>query len=74
MTKIKRFRTDFLFPKSSLLIGFGSIFNISGKYYKFNGSKTSMEADYKAIQSDWGIVGQDINEAIKELKKELNIH
>ncbi|PLB20000.1 MAG: hypothetical protein TRG1_1264 [Flavobacteriaceae bacterium FS1-H7996/R] len=51
----------------------GSAFNVFGNYYKFNTSKTSLEADFKAIQSDWGVVGQDIEKAIKNVKKELSL-
>lgn len=73
MTKILKYRTNFLFPKTSFFVGMGSAFNLFGNYYKFNSSKTSLEADYKAIESDWGIVGQDIEKAIKNVKKELSL-
>jgi hypothetical protein len=73
MTKILKYKTDFLFPKTSFVVGIGSIFNVFGNYYKFNTSKTSVEADFKAIESDWGVVGQDIEKAIKNVKKELSL-
>lgn len=73
MTKIRKYRTDFLFPKSSFFVGMGSAFNVFGNYYKFNTSKTPLEADFKAIESDWGVVGQDIEKAIKSVKKELSL-
>ncbi len=65
----RKYKTDFLFPKSSFLIGVGSVFNLFGNYYTFKTSKTSSEADYKALQSDWGVVGQDIEKSMTELKK-----
>lgn len=70
---IRRYRTDFLFPKSSFITGMGSVFDLTGNYYTFNSSKTTTIADLKAIESDWGMVGQDINEAIEEVKKEFSI-
>jgi hypothetical protein len=73
MIKTSKYKTDFLFPKSSFFIGIGSAFNIFGNYYKFNTSKTPLEADFKAIQSDWGVVGQDIEKSIKIIKKEITL-
>lgn len=73
MTKIRKHRTNILFPKTSFISGVGSSFNVFGNYYKFNTSKTSQESDFKAIESDWGVVGQDIQKAIKELKKQLSL-
>lgn len=71
MSKIKRYRTDFLFPKSSFITGMGSIFDLTGNYYTFNTSKTASEADFTAIRSDWGMVGQDIEKSVNEVKKDL---
>lgn len=71
MKKIKRLKTDFLFPTPSFLIGMGSVFNIAGNYYKFNYSNSNKEADSKAIFSDWKIVGQDLKKAEKEINKLL---
>ena len=73
MDKKNLFETTHLFKTTSFLIGLGSILNIFGNYYRFNTSKTTKEADHKAIESDWGVTGQDINKAISELKKEFNI-
>ncbi len=66
----KKFRTDFLYPKNSPLIGAGSIFNIAGNYFDFNYSNTPEEADAKAIANDWGVVGQDLKEAMNTVGKE----
>ncbi|MFZ1750355.1 MAG: hypothetical protein WAU01_09195 [Saprospiraceae bacterium] len=60
-----KYKTNILFPRSSFLKGFGSVLNISGNYYEFDFSKSSLNADTKAIKSDWAIVGQDIREAAK---------
>lgn len=73
--KIKRFRTDFLFTLPSILSSIGSFFSFSSMYYEYNRSKTGAEADYKALSSDWNMIGQDLNDSIifsqadNELKK-----
>lgn len=64
MNKPKHFRTDFLFSKNSFLTGVGSVLNIPGNYYKFNSSKSGVAADRKAVASDWGVVGNDIRNAV----------
>ena len=60
----QRFRTDYLFPASSFLSGMGSVLNVAGNYFRYNTSPTPEEADEKALASDWGVIGQDIREAI----------
>lgn len=69
MNKVKRYRTDFLFSLPSFLVGAGSVLNIAGNYFDF--SSSDKDADTKAILSDWGVVGQDIQQALEELEKEL---
>ncbi|MDR0955325.1 MAG: hypothetical protein LBM20_08135 [Rikenellaceae bacterium] len=66
MKRIRSYRTDFLFPKSSFLIGAGSILALGGNYYRFNGSSTDAEADARALRSDWGVVANDFCEAFKQ--------
>jgi len=70
MTKIKKYKTNFLVPSTSFLIGMGSIMNIQGNYFDFNYSDTLEEADGKAIENDWGVVGNDLRKAINKLIKE----
>lgn len=43
----------------------GSILNVSGNYYRFDYSESDLIADAKAIKSDWGVTGEDINFAIQ---------
>lgn len=57
---VKKFKTNQLFPRTGFVRGMGSVLNISGKYFQFNFSKSTAEADAKAIASDWGMVGQDL--------------
>lgn len=60
-------RTDFLIRKRSFFTGFSNVFNISGETVDFNTSSSSEEADCKAIESDWKMVGEDIRSAIKRV-------
>lgn len=60
-------RTDFLIPERSFFTGFSSVFSIAGETTDFNRSKSGEEADYKAIKSDWEMIGQDFKKAIKKL-------
>ena len=60
----KYYKTDQLFPRTSFIIGVGSVFNIVGNYYEFNGSESEAEADCRAIESDWGAIGNDLHECI----------
>lgn len=62
---IRKYSSSYLFGKSGFLTGCGSIFNISGNYFLFNYSKNGTEADLKALQNDWGLIGQDIKNAKK---------
>ncbi len=71
MNKRKKYRSDFLFSTPSFLIGFGSVLNIAGNYYSFNYSSTGNGADYKAIKSDWGVIGSDIEKVSNQEEKSL---
>lgn len=63
--KTKRYyRTDFLFSRSSFSIGAGSILALMGNYYEFNSSPTTTKADKKAIESNWGVVGKNLYNAM----------
>lgn len=64
--KNQKFKTTFLLPKNSFLIGMGSILNIFGVYFTYNYSKTEQEADNKAITCDWNMVGMDFKNALKK--------
>lgn len=70
--KKRKFRTDFLYSSPDFLTGVGSVMNIQGNYFEFNTSKSGEEADFRALLSDWGVVGNDISEAAKSLSDELS--
>jgi hypothetical protein len=64
-----QFVTDFLFPQADYILGAGSVLGLDGSYFKYNFSPTGEEADYAAIKSDWGVVGQDLKKAISSVEK-----
>ena len=66
MKKKQLFRSDFLFPDTDFITGMGSVLNIAGSYFEFATSKSENIADLKALRSDWGVTGQDINAAMTE--------
>jgi hypothetical protein len=62
-----KYYSDFLFSTPNFLTGAGSVINLAGNYYKFNASKTGCEADNMAIENDFNMIGQDINDALKAI-------
>ena len=64
------FRSDFLFPDTDFVTGMGSVLNIAGGYFDFAASKSENIADLKALRSDWGVIGQDIEAAFHECSEE----
>jgi hypothetical protein len=69
--KIK-YKTNFLFPRCTFIDGLGSVLNLDGNYYEFNGSKSEADADRKALISDWENVGDDIRKAIDKFENQNN--
>ena len=65
-----KYKTDFLLPKNNFWVGLGSLLNIAGSYFDYNYSKSDIEADNKALLSDWFNVGNDINVAKTNFEKE----
>jgi hypothetical protein len=64
-SKKSAYSTLFLVTEPTLLKGTGSVFNIWGNYYGFNVSQTEEEADVRAIESDWGMVGEDFRKVVE---------
>ena len=52
-------------------MGMGSVFNVQGRYFTFNYSHSGAIADLKALESDWGVVGQDLKISASNLEKTL---
>lgn len=72
LEKDKISKTDFLLPKNNFLVGLGSILNIAGSYFDYNTSKTSEEADLKALISDWLNVGNDLKNSKRKFEKKYH--
>jgi hypothetical protein len=51
--KMKKFSSDFLLPRNNFFVGMGSVLNLGGNYFEYNTSKSDIEADKKALSSDW---------------------
>jgi len=47
------------------------VLDLYGVYDTYNASPTEYEADYKALLSDWSMVGQDIFSAMKQFERSL---
>ena len=67
----KRYKTDFLFSEPGFVEGMAHVFDVGGTFTSYNVSKSDKEADYKALKSDWGIVGQDIQKAVDSYAKKI---
>jgi hypothetical protein len=59
------FQSSRLYPKSRFITGMGSVFNVAGNYFDYNYSKSGIEADNKAIQKDWDVVGKSFRQTIE---------
>lgn len=68
--KKRKFRTDFLFSTPNFLTGAGTAMNLGGNYYEFNVSESAFEADRLALKNDWNVIGEDIEEALRQTKKD----
>lgn len=64
-------RSDFLFASPTFISGAARVLDLYGFYGTYNASSTEYEADYKALLSDWAVVGQDILFAMKQFEGSL---
>ncbi len=71
MIKKTRHRTNFLFPRTSAIVGMGSLLNIAGNYFEFNFSESGEDADSKALENDWNMIGLDIEYAISKTNNKI---
>lgn len=60
--------SDFLFATPSFVEGMARVLDVSGSIENltYSTSRTPSEADTRALQSDWSVVGQDLQEAAEE--------
>lgn len=63
-------RTDFLFAQPSFLIGLARSVDIGGTLsaHSYSESLSPTEADARALESDWAVVGQDMREGIASVE------
>jgi hypothetical protein len=73
MKKQKRYTTGFLFSTPSFLSGAGTVINLAGNFYEFNSSDSGLEADEKAIENDFRMIGQDFFDVIENIKKDKKV-
>ena len=67
----QKFSTFYLIKRQgSFLTGLATVLNIGGNFFEYDYSESGQEADRKAIQNDWGVVGQDLEYAIGKFEKE----
>lgn len=64
----KKYKTDKLINRATFFDGLGSVFNISGNYFRIRFKSSGFDLDRKAIENDWGVVGNDIREALRKAK------
>ncbi len=63
--------TRILFPRPTFLEGLGRIFDFAGALNVYNQSRSSAEADYKAMNADWAAVGADMWAAVEQAEEEF---
>ena len=73
MRKQKRYTSGFLFSTPSFLSGAGTVINLAGNFYEFNSSDSGFEADEKAIENDFRMIGQDICDVIENIKEDKKV-
>jgi len=73
MKKQKRYNTGFLFSTPSFLSGAGTVLNLAGNFYEFNSSDSGFEADQKAIENDFRMIGQDIYDVVEKIKEDKKL-
>ena len=72
MNNKTKYRTTFLLPKNNFWVGFGSVLNIAGSYFDYNYSNSDVDADKKALFSDWFMVGEDFKKSKEKFEKDNN--
>ena len=68
---MNRVRSSFLFATPSFVSGAARVLDLYGTFDAYNASSNEREADYKALLSDWHMVGQDIFDAMTQFAGSL---
>lgn len=61
----KKNYTGLLYSQPTFLSGFARVFDLGGKFNRYNASSTGDEADAIAMTSDWYAITADLNQAIE---------
>lgn len=62
-------RTDYLFARPSFLSGVASLFDFAWALNQYIEASTPEEADRIALAVDWGMIGQDLQQAIDQYRE-----
>ena len=62
--------TLFLCADSSMLFGAARILDLGATFDVYNVSATGVEADARAIHSDWAMFGQDLQDSLNQFEAE----
>jgi hypothetical protein len=65
--------TTYLYATSSFLEGVARLVDFTGSLNTYNCSDSPEQADFKAISSDWMVVGGDLRKAIKDCQDQEKI-
>jgi hypothetical protein len=65
--------TTYLYATSSFLEGVARLVDFTGSLNTYNCSDSTAQADFKAISSDWMVVGGDLRKAIKHSKQQERV-
>ena len=67
----RNIRSSFLFAQPSLLSGIARVLDLWGVFDWYNRSRVPVEADMRALYSDWYIVGTDLIDAKRSFEDDL---
>ncbi len=70
MTELLKSLTFRFAPRPSFWEGMGRVLDLAGGLSRHTAGSTPAETDYKALASDWDMVGQDFFMAIKTHEQE----
>jgi hypothetical protein len=66
-------RTDFLYARPSFTEGIARILDFGNTLNEYNDSWLSEETDFRALQSDWEVIGNDMKEAVKLAGEQIHV-
>jgi hypothetical protein len=61
----KNYLQNRLFAKPSFVEGISRILDLGNTLQKYNTSENEIEADARALKSDWEVIGNDLKSSIK---------